>query len=498
MRIVSLTDLAAATRGQLLGCFNPSAFVGRVEIDSRRIQPGDFFWALSGEHHDGHDFLAEARSRGASAAIVRRDKLAQAQQVWNAAAVQPVVAPLIAVDDTLTALADFAGWHRSQHDSLVIGVTGSFGKTTTREMIYSVLAAARSGIRSLKNYNNHIGLPLSLLELNDEHEFAVLEMGASAVGEIAALADIARPQVGVITGIGLAHVEGFGSPQRIEQAKGELLEALPRDGLAVLPGDDPVTRRMASRTDSRVLFVGEQDGNHVQAKNVRVENQRLWWEVGGEKYSVPAVGRHFVPAALTALAIAREFGLSHSDVAGGLEQFQPAPGRCEVHHVGPWTVIDDSYNANPHSMKAACETLSNWRGAHKKLLVTGDMLELGEHAEQSHYELGQAAAAAQVDGLLIFGQYAERVARGARDGGLPCSRLAVCDHFEDVLTVLEHVLEPQDVVLIKGSRGMRLERVLHWLRERSETLSTGRCLLPISAIRNSSGERGGISPPVRA
>ena len=492
MTHTSLTSLATATRGQLIGCQDANLGFGRVVIDSRLITSGDLFWALRGEHHDGHEFLAEARRLGARSAVVRRDRLTQAQEAWARESEgervcrpgprvlddwltskestdpqgsgRPLFAPLIVVEDTLTALGEFAHWHRLQHEGLVVGVTGSFGKTTTREMIHAVLSAAYPGVRSLKNFNNQIGLPLSLLELNRSHEYAVLEMGASAVGEIAMLSEIARPEVGVITGIGLAHVEGFGSPERIVHGKGELLEALPASGFAVLPGDDPVTRGMAQRAGCPVLFVGESAENQVRATNVRLANQRLTFEVDHFEYVVPVIGRHFLTASLTALAIAREVGLSPRQIADGFANFQAAPGRCQAHRIGPWTVIDDSYNANPASMRAACETLRDWQGANKRLLITGDMLELGKHAKAAHIELGRVAAEVGVDGLLVFGEQAEHVIHGALAGGLRPSRLAQCDQLEFLLTVLDSVLEPGDVLLVKGSRGMRMERVIEWLR----------------------------------
>ena len=471
MQPVTYSSLAAATRGQVINCFDESGTFARVEIDSRCVKPGCLFWALHGEHHDGHDYLVEARYHGATSAVVSRSRLTQAQAAWRSGGARGEIAPLIVVEDTLASLADFARWYRSQQEGLVIGVTGSFGKTTTREMIHAVLSAAHHGVRSLKNFNNHIGLPLSLLELDCSHEFAVLEMGASAVGEIAALAEIAQPEVGVITGIGLAHVCGFGSPEGIVLGKGELLQALPNSGFAVLPGDDSVIRSMAARTASPVLFVGESDDCHVQAKNVRVTNQTLTFQVDQFEYHVPVTGRHFLRASLTALAIAREIGLSPTEIAAGFQNFQAVPGRCQVQRIGSWTLIDDSYNANPASMQAACETLRDWQGANKKLLITGDMLELGKHAELSHYELGRAAAAARIDGLLVFGEYADHVIRGALDGGLRLNRLAVCDDFEILLTILDCVLAPEDVVLIKGSRGMRMERVRDWMRQKAEEIS---------------------------
>ncbi len=471
MQPITVSSLAAATRGQLINCSDENCTFERVEIDSRSVKPGCLFWALRGEHHDGHDFLAEARSRGAIAAVISRSRLTQAEKAWQTGDPQDALATLIVVEDALTALADFARWYRSQQKSLVIGVTGSFGKTTTREMIHAVLSGSRSCVRSLKNFNNHIGLPLSLLELDRSHEFAVLEMGASAVGEIAALAEIAQPQIGVITGIGLAHVSGFGSQEEIVLGKGELLEALPISGFAVLPGGDPVVRNMAARTSSRVIFVGESDDCHLHVKNVRVTNQTLTFEVDHFEYHVPVTGRHFLRASLTALAIAREIGLSPTEIAAGFQNFQAVSGRCHVQHIGPWTLIDDSYNANPASMQAACETLRDWQGANKKLLIVGDMLELGEHAEQCHYELGHIAAAAQLDGLLAFGQQAEHVIRGAHDSGMHTNRAAVCDDFEILLTIFNCTLAPNDVVLIKGSRGMRMERVRDWMREKANELN---------------------------
>ena len=468
MYSVSLNSLAGATHGQVVGSQDGDATFTRVEIDSRAVRSGDVFWALPGEHHDGHEFLMDARHRGAGTAVVRRDRLAQAQEAWRSGSGQGVVPPLIVVEDTLVALADLARWYRTQQEGLVVGVTGSFGKTTTREMIHAVLSAAHSGVRSPKNFNNHIGLPLSLLELDQRHEFAVLELGASAVGEIAMLAEIARPEVGVITGIGLAHVEGFGSPERILLGKGELLEALPVTGFAILPSDDPLARGMADRANCPVLFVGESAGDHVQASNVRVANQRLTFDVDHFEYEVPVTGRHFLRAALTALAIAREIGSSPTQIADGLANFQVAPGRCQVHQIGPWTVIDDTYNANPASMRAACETLRYWHGANKRLLITGDMRELGTHAEQEHVDLGRVAAESHLDGLLVFGDHAEHVVRGALDAGLHPSRLAQCDHFEILLTVLDCVLEPDDILLVKGSRSTRMERVIDWLRGKAE------------------------------
>jgi UDP-N-acetylmuramoyl-tripeptide--D-alanyl-D-alanine ligase len=373
--------------------------------------------------------------------------------------------PKVVVADTLTALMDLARWHRQRQDLLVVGVTGSVGKTTTREMIHAALAAGFAGTRSPRNFNNHVGLPLSILEIERRHEFAVLELGASAVGEIRDLAAVAQPEIGTVTAIALAHYEKFGGERQILEAKGELIEMLPESGVAVLPGDCPLVRSLAGRARSRVIHVGESDGNHVKATHVSTDFNRLRFRVEKTTYELPVTGRHHLTAALIAVAIGREVGMTPAAIAAGLREFQPVAGRCRIEQIGRWTVIDDTYNANPGSMQAACDVLRDWKGTGKRILVAGDMLELGNKTIECHRELGRAAAAAGIDHLIVHGPSARQTIRGARDGGLSSYQLAECDSLEAAFTVLDCWLEAGDVVLVKGSRGMRMERVIDWLRE---------------------------------
>ena len=461
MEPVQLNQLLDATRGQTAGLNDENVVLTSVSIDSRTLQPGDLFWALRGTTHDGHDFVNDAIRRGAVACVVDRNCNLQ------------LTGPRIIVDDTRRALGDFARWYRHQWETLIIGVTGSVGKTTTREMIHAVLSAEHVGRQSHGNYNNEIGLPLSLLELAAGDEFAVYEMGAARIGDIRELCEIACPEVGVLTRIGKAHLETFGTIDNVYQAKGELLDALPQHGFAVVSGDDTIMRSVAARAACPVIFVGERLDNQVRATNVEFQPGRLQFTVDRRKYELNVPARHYLTAALCALAASREIGMQPAAIAEGFSRFVGQPGRCTVEHAETCTIIDDTYNANPLSMQAACLTLSAWPGAGHKLFVVGDMLELGAETQACHQDLGASVAAASVDRLLAFGKNAGHVSHGALRAGMQPHVVAECHELDSLLTVLDCWLEPGDVVLVKGSRGMRMERVVHWLKERRIDHSLG-------------------------
>jgi UDP-N-acetylmuramoyl-tripeptide--D-alanyl-D-alanine ligase len=456
---VRLSQLVAATRGSAPALTSGHRDFDRIELDSREVQPGDVFWAMRGERQDGHNFVGEAFERGAAACVVEHIHGIEAHNA------------LIQVDDTRNALRDFAHWYRRRQDVLVVGVTGSVGKTTTREMVHAVLGASHHGIRSRENFNNEIGLPLTLLDIDDGHEFAVLEMGARRIGDIQALAHIAEPEVGVITTIAPAHLETFGSLQGVAQGKGELFEALPAHGFAVMSGDDESLQPVARRAACRVIRVGMGRDNDVRTTGIEVSPRGLSFQVDGHWYETPAMGRHMLIPALCALAIGREVGMDADAIAAGLRNLELPPGRCRSERCGAWTVIDDTYNASPASMRAACELLRDWPGANKKLLIVGDMLELGESVADFHRELGDRAVRAKVDRLLAFGPHAGCVVSGARDAGLPTHCVAECHDLDSLLAVLDCWLAPGDVALVKGSRGMRMERVVEWFRQRSQELA---------------------------
>jgi UDP-N-acetylmuramoyl-tripeptide--D-alanyl-D-alanine ligase len=427
--------------------------VRRIVTDSRSAEAGDLFWALKGPRHDGEAFLDEAFRRGAAGCVVSRRR--EHPQGF-----------LVRVPDTAAALLDLASWYQRQMAAVVVGVTGSVGKTSAREMIYSVLAQGGAGIRSRKNYNNRVGLPLSLLDLGPHDRFAVLELGASGPGEIAELAAVCSPRIGVLTAIGHAHLEGFGCLGGVIRAKAELLETLPVDGVAVVNGDDPNACKAAERAACRVVRVGRGTQNDVTASDVQMKPEALAFTVDGQRFSVPVPGRHFLTAALCAVAVGREFGLDDGTIAAGLAACEAPPMRCRAERLNGWTVLNDAYNSSPESARAALELLGDWPSAGKKAVVFGDMRELGPLSARLHEQLGAEVATRSGANLLITcGGYASDVIRGAVESGMPVEQTARMDDPYQVAARLSGWLEDGDVVLVKGSRATAMERVVEGLQE---------------------------------
>lgn len=453
----SLRDLMQATDGRLRDVPNADRQFERVSIDSRDVRGGDVFWALKGENHDGHDFAAQAFQNDACLCVV------------SAARAESISGPKLIVDETRAALGRFACWHRDSIDALVIGVTGSVGKTTTRELIHAALSSHFQGIQSRKNFNNLVGLPLSLLDMQPQHEFAVFEMGASSLGDIRELCDLAQPEIGVITAIGPAHLRTFGSVPAIIQTKGELLEQLPSTGFAVLPGDDHVLRQMADRAPCPVIFVGQGDDNQIRASRVEMMPGQLHFHCEGDNFHVPVTGRHCLSNILCAIAIGLELGIPTDRLVEGLGSFQPVRGRCDLQQIGPWTVVDDTYNASPLAVQAACTLLQELAvsGTGQSLLILGDMRELGEIAAAEHQKIGQLAGQLQLDRILAYGDHADDVARGAKLSGMRPHQIATANNIDTLLMVLDCWLRPGDVVLVKGSRATRMECVIEWFKERA-------------------------------
>jgi UDP-N-acetylmuramoyl-tripeptide--D-alanyl-D-alanine ligase len=460
----TLSELNRLLSGRLIfggGLIGRADFpIGTVVTDSRRVEPGDIFWALNGSHQDGAKFVGDAFRRGAGG-VVTEKSVNPPPYHWA-----------MQVEDSYRSLVDYAAWKRRQFTGTMIAVTGSVGKTTTRQMIHTVLKTRLAGAVSPRNYNNHVGVPLSMLSIQPNHDYAVLELGASHRGEIASLAQLCLPKVGVITQIGDAHLGGFGSRQSIAESKAELLATLPPDGRAVL-GDDPWLRNMAEDCKAAVNWVGLSEGCDVHARFIKAENGLLSFRVVtsansphalGVPFSIPVWGRHHITAALAAIAVGRMMGFDLQEMADALEHYQPLPMRCEVLHVRGATVINDSYNANPTSMKAALELLGDFDGSGRKIVVCGDMLELGDEAAALHWEMGkQAVESADADMLIACGQFSRQVAGGAKIAGMNPSRAIACENVEQALPYLGQVISPGDVILVKGSRMMAMERVVEAL-----------------------------------
>jgi UDP-N-acetylmuramoyl-tripeptide--D-alanyl-D-alanine ligase len=354
----------------------------------------------------------------------------------------------------------------------VIAVTGSVGKTSTREAIYAVLSRRWPGVRSLKNFNNDIGVPLSLLELEPEHQFAVIELGASGPGEIARLTEIVEPRIGVLTAIGSAHLEGFGSIDGVMRAKAELIAGLGRNGIAVLNGDDPRVQMIGEATGRGVLWYGTRAGTYglyAQAQHIETAGETTWFCLdGGRLIKLAAPGRHQVYAALAAIVVGRWMGMADREIAAGLEDYRPAAMRCQVERLAGVTVINDAYNASPPSMWAALDMLSTWPTTGRRVLVCGDMLELGRYGPEMHRRLGEEIARRpSIACCIAVGPLSAVVVDAARKAGNRADTLVHCESVEQAVDHLRQIVQADDVILVKASRAMQLERVIAGMQPRT-------------------------------
>jgi UDP-N-acetylmuramoyl-tripeptide--D-alanyl-D-alanine ligase len=463
---ITAEDVAAAVGAESLAGRGGVPISGAA-TDTRTLKRGEMFFALRGERFDGHDFVAEAVRRGAAAVVCDMDRASE----WSGNAEQA----FIGVPDTLKALGDMASWWRRNHRAEVTALTGSSGKTSTKEMAAGVLELEGPTLKSQGNFNNLIGLPLTLLGLGEEHRYAVLEMGMNRPGEIGRLTEIADPRLGLITNVSRAHLEVLGDIRAVARAKGELLERMSPRGIAVLNGDDPLLMAEAPRFTGNVITFGFGPHNDFRAEGVRREGgvgTGFTLVSGGERtdirLSVP--GRQNVWNALAASALAVTCGASLENVVLGLGAFRGVPGRFSVTDLpGGGRLVDDTYNANPASLKTALESLEALAaGGGRIILCLGDMLELGREAVPAHLEAGRMAARTGVEYMLVMGEHAGHVIQGAAEAGFPRRRaILVADHSEMADRLLE-VLGEGDHVLLKASRGMHFERVLERLERNME------------------------------
>ena len=434
-----------------MGEFDQQALASGYSIDSRTIRPGELFFAVKGERMDGHDFVAQALERGAVAAVVHKDipsSLAARER-------------LLAVDDTLSALQTLGAAVRCLWGKTVVGITGSTGKTTTKQAVAHVLGGRFRVLKSEGNFNNHFGLPLMLLKLEPEHDIGVIEMGMSHSGEIAALAKIAHPEVGVITNVAPVHLEFFNSVADIARAKYELIESLPAGGIAVLNGDDEYVSQFGRDFHGKVVMYGTKATADVRAQHIEQHgsNGSTFDLVVGscrERARLPLVGLHNVYNALAAAAVGLERGLPPSDVIERLASLAPAEKRGQVVQVGNITVINDCYNSNPKALDAMVDTLAAMP-AKRRIVVAGEMLELGATGADLHRRCGEHAAKAGIDVLLGVRGLAKEMVGAARKAGMSAE---FANSSEEAGDWLAREARGGDVVLLKASRGVKLEKAL--------------------------------------
>ena len=447
MDATALQAVAAACGGVLL-CGDGAALVSDISKDTRTIKGGDLYWALQGENFDGHNFVSAAAAAGAAGAVVAQDVPGT-----------PDGFALIQVADTLAALQRLAGWYRDRLSARVVCLTGSNGKTSTKDFAASVAGTKFAVNKTAGNLNNHIGLPLTILSARSSDEVCVWEIGMNHAGEIEPLARLARPDIGIITNIGVAHIEFLGSREAIAQEKGMLGEVLRDDDVLVLPVADEFTPSLAARTKARVVLTGAPQGLH--AENLRPSTHGLDFDLvlGRERVAahLPVTGEHMVRNALLAVSAGLELGLSLRECASGLAATKLSARRLACLNVRGVTVLDDSYNANPDSMEAALHALRGLPGGGRRFAVLGRMGELGDYADEGYRRVGRTAAST-MDVLIAVGPETAPLVEEAAAAGLAGAH-RVADTSE-AARLLRELARPGDAVVVKGSRAARMERVL--------------------------------------
>jgi UDP-N-acetylmuramoyl-tripeptide--D-alanyl-D-alanine ligase len=450
--ILKAEEIIESTGAEFSGA--PGFVFKGISTDSRTIAPGNLFVALTGDRFDGHDFLEDVLEKGAAGILVRKDRSAKvpARDSIN----------VFRVDDTLRALGDIARFWRSSFKAPVIAITGSSGKTTTKEMAANIISQARPVLKSEGNFNNLIGVPLTIFRMGEGYEAAILEMGTNHPGEIARLTEIAKPDIGLITNIGEAHLEGLKDLESIRKEKTDLFRVMNDRGIAIFNADDPSIMLDTHWRGSQITF-GIRNNALVRATHIRKEREQgvcFILRIGdtSREIAMNVLGEHHVYNALAAAACAWSLGISRELICQGLMSFKPVGGRMEIVRLGNGAfLLNDAYNANPISVRGALAALKDLKGESRSVVVLGDMLELGEHSERLHEDIGALIAETGVDRAILKGQYSGSVKKGAVKSGMSPDRIIVESDPEIVAAQVNSTVGKGDWVLVKGSRGMKME-----------------------------------------
>lgn len=450
MKPLTMKHIAEATGGHLTG--DPALIVTSVAIDSNQVQPGSLFVPQIGKRVDAHDYIRSAAQNGATAAVVSRQP-----------ADLSVFTSWITVDDTLQSLQDIASYHRNRFSVPIITVTGSVGKTSTKDMIAEALSSSWQVAKTAGNMNSRVGLPLSLLTLADGDQAGVFELGMSEFGEMAELSRISRPDIAVITNIGISHIEQLGSQENIMREKLSITTGMSGKGILVLNGDDPFLVRHRGKLPQRTVFYGMNEWCDYRAGEILSDLPGVSFILshpgGSLTVNLPVPGQHNVYNALAALAVADLCGIDLTAAAAALADFHSEKMRLQISDYNGIRLIDDTYNASPDSMRAALAVLAECKTSRRRIAVLADMFELGELSQQSHYNLGLTVASLGIDLLLTVGERAAGIADGADSAGGSTNTERFLSNSE-AISRLQYLLEPGDTVLIKGSRGMHTEEIV--------------------------------------
>ena len=453
--VLTIGEIVTATGGQLVQGQSDRICRG-ISTDTRTLSPGNLFIALVGDRFDGHAFVPSAVTKGATGIIFEEGRKVGVQPEAHSVAI-------IAVKDTVRALGDIAHVWRMRFTIPVIAVTGSSGKTTTKEMTASILSLTKMVVKNRGNFNNLIGLPLTLLQINASHDAAVVELGTNLPGEIARLTDIARPVIGVITNVGPAHLEGLKNLDGVREEKADLFRTMTAEGIAVINSDDEAVVRAAHQWKGKTITFGLTHGSSVGATSIKIRGEKgitFTLSIGRRKreLTMAVLGEHNVYNALAAAACSHACGIDYDDICRGLTAFRQVSGRMELFRLWKGAfLIDDTYNANPSSVKEALKTLRDLAGRKGSTLIFGDMLELGDRAEEIHEDIGMAIADTGVGRLILRGRFSRAVAAGAQKKGLSGDRIFFFDDSGDIADFIVKSLRDGEWILIKGSRGMHME-----------------------------------------
>lgn len=463
MEALTIREILEAVHGRLLGDFSDlETTVTRVEIDSRTISTGALFLPLNGERFDGHAYINAALEAGAAGCLTQRERESYLPGKFY-----------IKVDSTHRALRDLAVWYKARFDIPVVAITGSVGKTTTKDMVAAVLSEKFQVLKTEGNKNNDIGLPLTLLRLEKKHQIAVLELGMNHAGELDYLSGIAQPDVVLITNIGDSHIENFGSREKIFEAKCEIFHHAKAGAYTVLNGDDSLLVTLRGKTPGDVVFCGVGEGLDYRASGLESDwrsqvSCRMDTPKGTCRVDIPALGEHMIYPTLMATAVGEHFGMSLEEAAAGVRNFAPTKMRMNIlNRAEGITILDDAYNANPQSMRAAIEVLDGYTGGYK-VAVLGDMFELGSLASVLHAGVGEFLGRSHVDCLVAVGELAKGIYDAAAASDVP--ECHYCANKEEALPVLEKLLRPGTTVLVKASRGMAFESITEYLKEITKEL----------------------------
>ncbi|MCA9447173.1 MAG: UDP-N-acetylmuramoyl-tripeptide--D-alanyl-D-alanine ligase [Candidatus Omnitrophica bacterium] len=454
---LTLHEIAEGVGGVLQGA-SPSRPVTEISTDTRTIRPGDLFWVLEGDQFDGHDYALDAIEKGAIAVVIRNEKLPGLE------------IPSIRVADTLYALGEVAKLLRDRMTTRVVGITGSVGKTTTKEFTRSVLSQSAQTKATEGNLNNLIGVPKTLMRVEKDDHWLVLEMGTDRPGEIRRLTEIGKPEFGMVTAVGESHLNMLGSVEKVFEEKSDLLRGLSKDGVAFIPNESAYRDRLIDSTEAKTVTYGVEEGAEILAVDPRVLNNGCFGfvldtPIGKSPVSLRVPGLHQVQAATAAAAVGVSAGLDLEEIVEGLQSFIGLPGRCEIKELeNGVTIIADHYNANPVSMTAAQRLLESFL-ERRKVMVVGEMWDLGERSVDYHQQVGERIGSGNIDYLIAVGPKTRDLIAAAKEVGFSQDRIRWYETTDQACEHVEKDLKPGDVVLVKGSRGMRLEKVIDALQE---------------------------------